>query len=185
MVRTKQVDFTEVVGLYEHDIPSPECVHQELSRWKQWYVLRCIYGIYKHFSIQILIHQFALDCFLTCILKGNYYLYSYQSMSAAARPATPAATMNLKEYNPMHYPTIRIMLQLACSLHVTFCECECRSYTMRRRNTYIRTIMTHKILSSLALLHIHYDVPIDLDNTIDIYSRLHPRRLALVSLITP
>ena len=33
------------VGLYEHDLPSPECVHQELSRWKQRYVLRCIYGI--------------------------------------------------------------------------------------------------------------------------------------------
>ena len=28
---TQQVDLTEVVGLYEHDLPSPECVHQELS----------------------------------------------------------------------------------------------------------------------------------------------------------
>ena len=28
---TKQVYLTEVVGLYEHDLPSPECVHQELS----------------------------------------------------------------------------------------------------------------------------------------------------------
>ena len=31
-VRTLQVDLTEVVGLYEHDLPLPECVHQELSR---------------------------------------------------------------------------------------------------------------------------------------------------------
>ena len=47
VVCTQQVDLTEVpvVGLYEHDLPSPECVHQELSRWKQQYVLRCIYGI--------------------------------------------------------------------------------------------------------------------------------------------
>ena len=41
VVRTQQVDLTEVVGLYEHDLPSPECVHQELSRWKQRYVLLC------------------------------------------------------------------------------------------------------------------------------------------------
>ena len=42
VVRTQQVDLTEVVGLYEHDLPSPECVHQELSRWKQLYVLHYI-----------------------------------------------------------------------------------------------------------------------------------------------
>ena len=46
VVRIQQVDLTEVVGLYEHDLPSQECVHQELSRWKQRYVHRCIYGIY-------------------------------------------------------------------------------------------------------------------------------------------
>ena len=56
VVRLQQVDLTEVVGLYEHDLPSPECVHHELLRWQQWYVLRCIYGIYKHFTIQILTH---------------------------------------------------------------------------------------------------------------------------------
>ena len=31
MVCTQQVDLTEVVGLYEHDLPSPECGLQELS----------------------------------------------------------------------------------------------------------------------------------------------------------
>ena len=120
VVRTQHVDLTEVVGIYEHDLPSPECVHLELSRWKQRYVIRCIYGIYKHFTIQILTHQFVLDCFLTCLLKGNFYSYSYPSMAAAARPATPAAA--IKECNPIHYPNIRVMLQLPCSLHPTSCE---------------------------------------------------------------
>ena len=31
VVCTHQVDLTEIVGLNEHDLPSPECVHQELS----------------------------------------------------------------------------------------------------------------------------------------------------------
>ena len=35
-------------------------------------------------------------------------------MAAAARPATPAAA--IRECNPMHYPNIRVMLQLACTV---------------------------------------------------------------------
>ena len=94
-------------------------------------------------------------------------------MVVVVRSATSAAA--IKECNPMHYPNIRVMLQLACSLHATSCECERRASTMCHLNTYIRRIMTQKILSLLALLHIYYDVLIDLDTAIDIYSRLHPR----------
>ena len=53
VVCTKQVDLTEVVGLHELHLPSPEFVHQELSRWKERYVFRCNYGIYRHITIQI------------------------------------------------------------------------------------------------------------------------------------
>ena len=95
--------------------------------------------------------------------------------------ATPAAAT--QECNPMHYSNIRVMLQLACTLPVTFCECERSTSTMHRLHTYMRTSMTQEILSSLTLLHIHYDVPMDLDKTVDIHSRLHPRRLALDSRI--
>ena len=40
-------------------------------------------------------------------------------------------------------------------------------------------------LSILALLHIHYDTPVDLDKVVDIYAKLHPRRLELnpISLV--
>ena len=80
---------------------------------------------------------------------------------------------------------IRVMLQLACTLPVTSCECERSAITMHRLHTYMRTSMTQERLSSLALLHTHYDVPIDLDKAVDIYSRLHPRHLALDLLNKP
>ena len=80
---------------------------------------------------------------------------------------------------------LRVMLQLACTLPVTSYECERSASTMRRLHTYMPTSMTQERLSSLALLHIHYDVPIDRDEAVNIYSRLHPRRLALDSLIKP
>ena len=104
-------------------------------------------------------------------------------MAAAARPVTPAAAIN--ECNQMHYPNIIVMLKLTCSLQVTSCEWERRVSTMRRLHTYMHTTMTQKRLSSLAILHIHYDVPIDLDKEVDIYYWLDSRRLALDSLIKP
>ena len=39
-------------------------------------------------------------------------------------------------------------------------------------------------LSNLALLHIHYNTPIDFEKVVDIYAPLHPRRLELDSLLT-
>ena len=42
--------------------------------------------------------------------------------------------------------------------------------------------MGKKRLSNLALLHIHYDAPVDLDKVVDIYAKLHPRRLELNSV---
>lgn len=38
-------------------------------------------------------------------------------------------------------------------------------------------------MTSLALIHIHYDQALDVDEVVDIYARLHPRRLELDSLI--
>ena len=67
----------------------------------------------------------------------------------------------------MHYPNIEVMLQLTCTLPVTSCGCERISSTIPRLHTYMRTSMTQERLSSLALLHLHYDVPIDLDKAVD------------------
>ena len=48
-----------------------------------WLHLRCIYGIYKHFTIQILTHQFALNCYLACILKGIFIYIVIRVWSAS------------------------------------------------------------------------------------------------------
>ena len=43
--------------------------------------------------------------------------------------------------------------------------------------------MTEQRLSGLALMSIHYDMNIDLDEVIDIFARLHPRRLQLTNIL--
>ena len=47
----------------------------------------------------------------------------------------------------------------------------------------MRDSMGKDRLSSLALLHIHYDTAVDFDEVVGIYSNLHPRRMELDSLI--
>jgi hypothetical protein len=47
----------------------------------------------------------------------------------------------------------------------------------------MRASMGQERLSPLALLHIHYDVAIDMDRVVDIFAKKHPRRLELDSLL--
>ena len=54
---------------------------------------------------------------------------------------------------------------------------------MRRLHTYLRASMSQKRLSSLTLLYIHYDRPVDWDLAVSIYARLHPRWLELESIV--
>ena len=45
------------------------------------------------------------------------------------------------------------------------------------------TRMTQERLSSLALMHIHYLTDIDLDIVVDLFAKMHPRRLELGTLL--
>ena len=105
----------------------------------------------------------------------------YTLKPADQRPSSPA--LSIKECDQDMFPNIYILLQIACTIPVTSCECERSASGLRRLNNYMRVSMGKNRLSNLALLHIHYDTPVDLDKVVDIYARLHPRRLELNSLL--
>ena len=65
---------------------------------------------------------------------------------------------------------------------MTSCECERSASALRRLHNYLRASMKTKRLSSVALLHIHYDDEMDLDEAVSILAKLHPRRIELDSL---
>ena len=111
-----------------------------------------------------------------------FYLHGrYTNILPESRPSTLAAA--IKQCDAQLFPNLFILLQIACTLPVTSCECERSCSTLRRLNTYVRASMGQERLSALALLHISYDKKIDLEEVVDIYARLHPRRLELSSLI--
>ena len=47
---------------------------------------------------------------------------------------------------------------------------------LRRLKPYLRPTLTKSRLSSLALLHVHRNITIDLDEAVDRYARQHPKK---------
>ena len=105
----------------------------------------------------------------------------YMNHKPEDRPSSPAKA--IKDCDRDCFPNVYILLQIACTIPVTSCECERSASALRRLNNYMRASMGQTRLSNLALLHIHYDTPINLEEVVDIYARLHPRRLELDSLL--
>ena len=82
------------------------------------------------------------------------------------------------------FPNIHRLLRLICTLPVTSCECERSISVLRCLKPYIRSSMGQERLTGLALLHIHYDMELDLDDVVDIFSRKHPRRMMLADILS-
>ena len=77
------------------------------------------------------------------------------------------------------YPNIRALVTVLCTLPVTSCSAE-RSFSgLKRIKTGLRSSMGNERLSSLALLHMHQDIPVNIEEIIDEFSRRHPRRIQL------
>jgi len=55
--------------------------------------------------------------------------------------------------------------------------------SLRRLHTFTRTSVAQDRLSSLALIHIHYHMEIDLDEVVTIFSVKEPRRMQLTNIL--
>ena len=105
----------------------------------------------------------------------------YLSKSNSELPSTCAKA--LAECDEELFPNLYVLLVIACTLPVTSCECERNASVLRRLNNFMRASMNESRLTSLALMHIHYDKVIDLDRVVDLFSQAHPRRVQLSSVL--
>ena len=81
------------------------------------------------------------------------------------------------------FPNIFVFLKIGCTLPVTSCECERSFSTIRRLHTYLRASMGQERLSNLALMTVHYDDPIDLEEVVNIFAQKNTRRMKLDSVL--
>ena len=82
------------------------------------------------------------------------------------------------------YPNLRILLIILCTLPITSCSAE-RSFSgLKRIKSILRSFMTTERLTGLSLLHLHHDIPIDIEAAIDEFCRRHPRRLKMANILS-
>ena len=102
-------------------------------------------------------------------------------MEEKQRPSSLAETLWVCDKDL--YPNIHKMLTIAVTRPVTSSEYE-RSFSgLRRLNTYLRATQTAERLDSLALIHIHRSHQYDMEELIDRFSRMHPRRMELTNVL--
>ena len=68
-------------------------------------------------------------------------------------------------------------------MSVTSCKCERSISGIRRLKTFLRTSMGEERMNGLLLLHIHYDMKIDIESIVEEFARRHSRRLMLIDII--
>ena len=76
----------------------------------------------------------------------------------------------IKECDAKQFPNISQLLKLACTLPATSCECERSASTLRRLINFMRASMGKERLVALAMIHMHYDMVIDMEEAVDIFA---------------
>ena len=87
----------------------------------------------------------------------------------------------LKQCDEDEFSNIFTLLKILSTLPVTSCECERSFSAMRRLNTCMRCTMSENRIASL--MHIHYDMQIDLEEVVELFATMHPRMVALSNLL--
>ena len=115
--------------------------------------------------------------------EADRWKRKFLAIEPESRPTSCASA--IKAYDPRTFPNLFVLLKIACTLPVTSCECEHSCSVFRRLSNYMRASMGQESLSSLALLHIHYDSVSDIDVTkvVDSFAALHPRRVEMTNMI--
>ena len=66
---------------------------------------------------------------------------------------------------------------------ITSCSCERSVSCLRYLKNYLRGTMGEERLNGLALMHAHRDIALDLDEIINLFTSLHPRRMRMANIL--
>ena len=97
-----------------------------------------------------------------------------QQMEQHGKACLPTSPSQALPHATSLYPDIRVLLLVLCTLPVTSCSSERSFSTLKRIKTYLRSTCGNERLTSLALMHIHRNVPVSSQEMVDKFARLHP-----------
>lgn len=102
----------------------------------------------------------------------RHYISTTNSQLPATLPDAVIATRDM-------YPNIHAILRTLLTMPVSTATAERSFSTLRQLKTYLRTKMTDQPLTSLALLHIHREIDVDVNAVIKEFDATGNRRLCL------
>ena len=136
---------------------------------------------YSHASVTEVGELYKADLPSPHLLSTEFRRWQtkYSLVPSANRPSTLEGA--LQSCDKEDFPNIFTLLVIACILPVTTCETERSNSQLKLLKTYLRSTMTEKRLSSLALIKIHRDIvpDLDFDKLVVDFANKHPRRMAL------
>ncbi|XP_068735595.1 uncharacterized protein [Montipora capricornis] len=109
-------------------------------------------------------HEDSLPSPLSLDAEMTLWQRKWERRDPSTVPATVAAT--LKEIDSGIYPNITECFKIFPTLPVTTCKCKRNVSALGRLKTYLRSTMSQTRLTGIALLHIHYNMDIDIDEII-------------------
>ena len=83
-------------------------------------------------------------------------------------------------YDEKAYPLLKSLLQILLTLPISAATVERSFSTLRRLKTWMRSRMTEDRLTGLALLYVHRDITVNIENVINRYANSKNRRLEFV-----
>ena len=98
-------------------------------------------------------------------------------------PDRISSVLRLCKEMELTFPNIYCSLKILGTIPVTTCECERSISSLRRLKTYLRSTMGEERLNGLAALHVHNNIPVDLEKIIDNFARKHSRRMTMINIL--
>ena len=120
-----------------------------------------------------------------CLFAEEMHRWQHRYQGKDPQECPDSCAKAIKVCEKDTFPNLHVLLGLwlACTIPHTTCECKRSASALMRLHTYMRASMGQSRISSLALIYIHYDIAVDLDKTVDLFSQMYPMKLELKNLL--
>ncbi|XP_063230714.1 52 kDa repressor of the inhibitor of the protein kinase-like [Bacillus rossius redtenbacheri] len=112
------------------------------------------------------------------LLKGEFFLWKRKWSVVSESTEVPQSVMKaLNSCDKDVYPLIHKLLHILATLPISNASSERSFSALRRLKTWLRSRMSEDRLIGLALLHVHRDIPVNVDSVIDRFAKTGNRRI--------
>ena len=106
-----------------------------------------------------------------------------QSLANHGHTSLPKTLAQTLQHISSMYPNIKVLISILSTLPVTSCSAERSFSSLKQTKTSLRSSMGTERLTGLSLLHLHFDIPTNIDHVVDEFARRHPRRIQLANIL--